>query len=439
MSATAVRRLLFVASVLIVWGPPALRSAGRDLDSALANPFALDPAAFLQVGAWVFAFALAGLLLLAHLARGTGFLSDLLSNRPAVWYGLYGMLGLASMTWSSSPVYTMFFAHKILVGILLLALLEWHWPARAGGSRALQVLFVVYTLQAAAIAILYFVDRRWVVPFGTGGGPESVRVTGGVFGDYGSSGLLAGLFFLTVVLFDRRTKLRLLAGAAYLGTWWLMVVSQTRSTMAAGVVFLVVMVLAHPRARTYGPLIAAGAGVAAAGLMPALLRGVVSVGTREGQGIDTLSGRTDAFSYLMERWQSSPLLGYGFAAGTRDALIGFVASRGLNIGAGHDALSTVLVDLGLAGLSLLLAAFIAAWLAWIRLHRAAIGQRARISTNQILCLLVWVTIQTVVSRSLASPYLIFVVAVIALGSVQKWRMPAMPAASLQRQGDGRRA
>ena len=82
----------------------------------------------------------------------------------------------------------------------MLALLEWHWPARRG-SRALQVLFVVYGLQAAAIALFYFIRPEWVTPFASGGGSEPVRLTGGVFADYGSSGLLCGLFFLTVALF----------------------------------------------------------------------------------------------------------------------------------------------------------------------------------------------------------------------------------------------
>ena len=187
MSGKAVRRLLLMAAVLIVWGPPALRLAGRELDAALANPFALDGAAFLQVGAWIFADALVLLLVLTHLARGTRLSSDLLSSRPVRWYGLYGLLGIVSMTYSSSPIYTAFFAHKILLGILLLALLEWHWPARHG-SRAMQVLLAVSTLQAVAIGVLYFVDREWVTPFGSGDGREPVRVTGGVFADYGSSG-----------------------------------------------------------------------------------------------------------------------------------------------------------------------------------------------------------------------------------------------------------
>jgi hypothetical protein len=430
MSAQGVRRSLFVAALLIVWGPPALRSAGRDLDAALADPFALDAAAILQVGAWVFADALVLLLLLSHLARRTRFLSELLSARPVRWYGLYGLLGLASMAYSTSPTYTAFFAHKIVVGILVLALLEWHWPSR-DGSTALRVLFLVYSLQAAAIGILYFVDREWVTPFGSG---SDVRLTGGIFSDYGSSALLSGLYFLTVVLFASKPSYRLLAGGAYIGMWALMVLSETRSTMAAGLLFLVIMLHAHPRARTYGTLIVAGVGLVIAGLLPTVLGDLVSVGTREGQGLDTLSGRTVAFSYLIERWQESPLLGYGFAAGTRDVLIDFVARRGLNIGAGHDALSTVLVDLGLAGLSLLLATFVAAWLALVQLYRASADRKAAVSAHQVACLLVWVTMQIGVSRSLASPYLVFIVAIVAMWTLLEPRVRLTPGVSPLPQG-----
>jgi O-antigen ligase len=429
VSAKAARRMLVVAAFLIVWGPPALRVASRGLDEALADPFALDAAALLQVSTWVFADALVLFLLASHLARRTQFLSDVLADRPLRWYGIYGLLGLASMTWSVNPLYTAYFAHHVIVGVLVLALLEWHWPAR-GSSRALQVLFVVYGLQAAAIAVLYFVHREWVVPFAFQDSSEPVRLTGGVFGDYGSSALISGLFFLTVALFGSRPVQRVLAGVAYLGTWALLVLSETRATMAAGVAFLVIMLHAHPRARVQGILIATGVGLTLGALLPTALKEIVSVGTRRGEGLDTLSGRTEAFSYLMDKWQESPLLGSGFGAGTRNALIDFVSRRGLNIGAGHDALSTVLVDLGLAGLVLLLVAFISAWAAMLRVYRAARPrQETNVLAHQIVCLLVWVTFKAVVDKGLAGPFPVFMVALVAIWTLRKqvFTHPVQPA------------
>jgi O-antigen ligase len=298
-------------------------------------------------------------------------------------------------------------------------MLEWMWPAR-NGSRVLQVLFWVYALQAAAIAILYFANRAWVTPFGAGGGSEPTRITGGVFADYGSSGLISGLFFLTVALFGSKPVYRWLAGAAYVGTWVLIVLSQTRSTMAAGVAFLVVMLHAHPRARVQGALIAAGVGLVIAALLPTVLPEIVSVGTRRGEGLETLSGRTEAFSYLIEQWQDSPLIGYGFGSGTRSLLLDFVNRRGLHIGSGHDALSTVLVDLGLVGFALLLTAFVSAWVAVGSLFRAAASHwQATVSAHQVACLLVWVTFFAVVDKSLAGPFPILIVAMVATWTLRK--------------------
>jgi len=184
----------------------------------------------------------------------------------------------------------------------------------------------------------------------------------------------------------------------------------------------------------YGALIATGVGLAIVGLLPTLLQNIVSTGTREGEGLETLSGRTIAFSYLIEQWRHSPLLGYGFGAGTRNWLLDFLVRRGMNIGAGHDALSTVLVDLGLVGLSLLLVAFVSAWIALGRLYRTtASDQQRSIGAHQVACLLVWVTIQTVVSTSLAGPYQVFIVAMVAVWTLRRRHAYVAPEASLQRQ------
>jgi O-antigen ligase len=136
-----------------------------------------------------------------------------------------------------------------------------------------------------------------------------------------------------------------------------------------------------------------------------------------------LSGRTEAFSHLIALWRDSPFIGYGFGAGTRNALVDFVARRGLNIGAGHDALSTVLVDLGLVGLSLLLVAFISAWLALGRLYRAtASDRRATVTTHQVACLLVWVTFNAIVDKGFAGPFEVFMVAIVATWTLRKQAM-----------------
>jgi hypothetical protein len=172
-------------------------------------------------------------------------------------------------------------------------------------------------------------------------------------------------------------------------------------------------------------------------LLPSVSSGIVGATTREGEGLTNLSGRTVAFSYLFDKWQESPLIGYGFGAGARNLLIAFVEQSGLNIGAGHDALSTVLADLGLFGLGLLVVTLGAAWTSLFQLHRATLrAGRSVVVVHQVACLLIWVTMQTVVSASISSPSMIFVVALVAMWALRRqllplsWKGTAVPAARL---------
>jgi O-antigen ligase len=168
----------------------------------------------------------------------------------------------------------------------------------------------------------------------------------------------------------------------------------------------------------HGALIATGASVAIVALFPGVLQNIISTGTRRGEGLDTLSGRTVAFSYLIERWQESPLIGYGFGAGTRNLLIDFVAREGIHIGAGHDAVSTVLVDLGVIGFALLLTSFVVAWMGVWRLYQNAVShQRANMIAHQVACLLVWLTFRSVVDKSIAGWSEVFAVAMVATWAV----------------------
>jgi O-antigen ligase len=185
-------------------------------------------------------------------------------------------------------------------------------------------------------------------------------------------------------------------------------------------------------------LIATGVGLTLVALLPAGLKEIVSVGTRRGEGLDTLSGRTEAFSYLMDQWHGSPLLGYGFAAGTRNALLDFVARSGLNIGAGHDALSTVLVDLGIIGFLLLLVAYASAWLAVGRLYQATRSRRdATVIVHQLVCLLVFVGFKAIVDKSLALPFPVFMVALVAMWTLRK-KVLTQPAPTARRARIGAR-
>src|SRR5690606_1682772 len=67
----------------------------------------------------------------------------------------------------------------------------------------------------------------------------------------------------------------------------------------------------------------------------------------------SLSDRSLAFEYLISAWSDSPIVGHGYAAGTRELMVGFFNETGMPLGAAHDVLSKVLADLGIVGALLL--------------------------------------------------------------------------------------
>ncbi|MGH8904976.1 MAG: O-antigen ligase family protein [Egibacteraceae bacterium] len=409
--------LVLLAGALIIWGPPAIRraTADRPLSAALDSPLSLDPAALLQVASWLLAAVLAGFWLVRHLGRGTLPLDSLLSERPVRWYLLFGLMAVASAAYSASPLYTLYFALRIFVGMAVLALIAWH-GGPDGARRLLSLAFLVFGLQTVAISVLFLIDPTLVG--GIDGGVR-FRLTGGVLSDYGASALIVGLYFLTLLLFGSTRRQRIVGTAGYIASWGLIVASATRSTMASGLLFLVIMALAHPRLRNKVALLGLIAVVALLGLVPAFGQSVFGVLTRQGEGLEDLSGRTVAFTYLLDQWQSSPVVGYGFGAGTRAALIPFVEQTGLGIGAGHDMLSTVLVDLGAVGALILLIALISAWRGMLLLYRSVpLSSPSRILLHQLICLLAWITLSGLVDPGIAGGSVRFEVVLVTMWALR---------------------
>lgn len=136
----------------------------------------------------------------------------------------------------------------------------------------------------------------------------------------------------------------------------------------------------------------------------------------------SLSGRTIAFEYLLQAWRQSPWLGFGFASGTRAWLVSFRYHYHLGIGAAHDALSRVLVDLGALGGGVLFTS-----LAWstLRLWRAITVGRPRHGSSavraQAIALFCAACIRSVVSEGIAdfsAIYLVMLLLVWALSTKQ---------------------
>jgi hypothetical protein len=311
-------------------------------------------------------------------------------------------------------LYTLFFAGKIVLAIFAIALVCVSGPW-ARFDRALSLLFAMNGIRAITLVVLYAVDPSLV---GEGEGLfRGYRLYGGFLGDYGESALLVGLWLLTMAIFGKTRMVRTLAAIGYCASWLLLLASQTRSAIAAGV--LCFMILVSLRRSSRGRAALAVLGVVGLGLvLSPQTQVVVHSATRSGQGLEDLTGRADAFGYLSQVWAESPIYGHGYGAGTRAALVNFVQDYGLGIGSGHDVLSTVLVDLGFVGATLLLLAFLAAWAQVFRLWRRTRGlPRERLVVAHLACLAVWVTIASVVSSSLAGgsvPFLVLIGTAFAL-------------------------
>jgi O-antigen ligase len=384
----------FVA--LILSGPPRVRT--RNLTDALESPLTtLDPTAVIHIAAWAGTAGLIAYLLYRQPRRRRAWRRALTRNAATRWYLLFGLLAVASAAYSPSRLYTLFFAAKIFIALLGIVLVCESGPSPRY-DRALLLLFAVSGIRAIMLIVLYFVDPSLV---GTGDGLlQGYRLTGGDPGDYGESALLIGLWLLTVAIFGRTRMARTAATIGYAASWGLLLASQTRSTITAGVICFAILVSLRRSSRAKAILVVTGA-VGLGLFLSQQAQVTVRLATRSGEGIRTLTGRTDAFDYLMEWWARSPIYGYGYGAGTRAALVEFVERTGLGIGAGHDVLSTVLVDLGLIGAAVLLCAFAAAWWQVFRLWRRSDGPRQRLVVAQLTCLAVWVTISAIVSSSLA--------------------------------------
>jgi O-antigen ligase len=417
---------LLLLSGLLLWGPPALRVPGRDREAALEQPLQLDAAAALQVGSWVVAAVVAFLLLLQHVARRTDYLPGVLADPTLRWYLSFGCLAMTTCLYSVATLYTSFFALKLLVAPFVLTLLVWH-SARRSRGLVLRLFFAVYAAQAVAVLVLYMTARHVVTP------PEDeVRLTGGMFVDYGTSAFFVGIFLITQVLYARDRTVRLLALLGYAGTWVMLALSQTRSTMAVALIAATVMAMASRRVRTWSGLLAAAAVLALGVVLPATLLALGSVLTRGGDGLSTLSGRTVVFSYLVDRWQESPWIGYGYAAGTREQLVDFPQRSGLGIGSGHDLLSTALVDVGVIGLTLMVLLVGSVWVALFRqFRRTTSGSSERLHLHQLLCLLIYVTLVGIVNPGIATYSPAFLVVVVGLWSM---KLPSAASAGRTRQG-----
>jgi O-antigen ligase len=383
--------------ILILLGPPLIRE-GRTAETVFTtDPFAgLNSSYFFHFGTW----ALAGLYVLFLLLTSRTFLRWVIvmfRTSPLASYVLFALLALVSATYSASPAYTAYFALKIWIALLLAVRVaqEAYLKGTSPIKALLKVVGLAYGIGLTMLVFLFFTKPDLV------GDIESVgyRLTGGFLQDYGSFALVTGIFLLSSLLFAKMSLLgRYTLLFPLLLTYLFLVLSWTRNTIFIGVISLGLMVF-------YRKTIL---GKALLGVLLFIL--LIIVGGIFGQqilvylargetlhGLETLSARTPLFSFLMGYWSSSPLVGLGFQSGSRMAAVDYLKATGIALGAAHDALSKVLVDLGLLGAVVLGTTLVSFWRVILVFRRRFLPREWIITTS----LGIYLTVSSIFSGGIA--------------------------------------
>lgn len=361
------RLLLF----LVLLGPPALRE-GRSASDAFTSPLAnLDTTYLLHLGVWITAGVYVFLVIIAN-PRYLGHFITLFRLQPSRWYMFFLFLALLSSIWSVIPLYTLFFVYKILVTILLTLILviKSTQYQQSPIKSLIQIIGNAYLFGMTLLTFLFLVDPSLVSR--PSNGIINVRLTGGFLGDYGSYALLAFSYITTQKLLSNKIAVWSRAIYFVLSLWCiiLLVFAQTRSTWFAFCVvlcFLIIFGLQGLRKRIYIMI-----NVLAISITILSLREVVIQYFVRGQSPESLlslSARTIMFAYNMEIWKESPIIGFGYHAGSRNAAVQFIQSTGINLGAAHDIISKTLLDLGLLGGIIIIFALLSLWSTVLRIRK----------------------------------------------------------------------
>ena len=391
------RKLAAVLLGLFLLGPP-IPTLSRSLTAALTNPFDLSLDYIVHVSSWLVGAAAAALLVIDPFKKWSPL--PFLTRSPMRWYALFCVLAAVSAAYSVAPIYTSFFALKLGVIVILTTFLATSAP---GGPRdVLNVVFYASVAGWALLAVLYVAAPELVgsVALRTG-----YRLTGGFLGDYGAFALVSGIFLLSRFLYAPQGRFRRWTLVLYGLSWVFVTLSETRSTIAAGVVAATILVGLHDD-RSKRVVVLLGSVVVCVMLVASgTVAGIVEFLTRgqDAEDLRALSGRADLFQFLVDRWRGSPWIGFGYGAGGRFHLLDYVQLTGLSLGAPHDVVSKVLIDLGAVGAFTLGTFFLALTRRAFQVVRRLRGDASYPLGVTSLALLAWLTVASMVSGGMAEP------------------------------------
>lgn len=365
------RWLVYVTLGTLLSGPPPLgRLAGRDPSVALAIGSGLDTTAMAQ-GALVAVSSAVGLLLLMRPDVRRHLRPRIAGSKHArmilTGLALWIVLSSVSAVYSISRAYTAFEFTKYLgICALLLVLLSIGRDA----FTPVRFLLVYNGFKMMTIVAFVFIDPGLVIA-------ANGRLTGSpLLPDYGFSGLIVVACYGVLHVYHRGATSRLADVESRATLLWrssrslsraisrlnplvvlapptmYVLLSQTRSTIWP-LIGLLLLLMWFCLSRTM--LVATLLLFALVGAFIATENDIARQGARQvlarGQSnILQLSDRDNAFEHTV-KWgiDRNPILGSGFGAGSRSAMVEYSLRTNPGLAAPHDPFSAVFADLGLFG------------------------------------------------------------------------------------------
>ncbi|MGO8815490.1 MAG: O-antigen ligase family protein [Terriglobia bacterium] len=284
----------------------------------------------------------------------------------AKWILLLAFVALISTVWSQHPLLTLR-RSAVMLGTTAFGI---YFGSRFTVPQQLR-------LVGCACALIVFTSFFMAI-FLPHYGIDHDRCVGTWRGAFTHKNTLAGAMVLSVLVFyfARPPAYRWVRWLGITGALCLLVLSHS----ATGVVVFTIMVLIHPLYRlvhsklTVAIPISIVVGIAAVGsgfLLCAILPSLLGVLQRD----PTLTGRTELWRAILLVIARRPWLGYGFNAFwmTDGASATVVQHVDWFVMGGHNGFLDVTIDLGILGLSILVAGYVVLWRRALHLARKTTG------------------------------------------------------------------
>lgn len=339
-----------------ITGPPRprYRSAGAIFSDII------DPGVLFEVSVWMIILLYAGHLFIEKIIYKN---QNSLVRGPVKLYLIYSVLALISAGYSVYPLYTLYAALKFIA--LFLIALHLADKFRADPWFLYKIVFLTSAVVLAVQVISYLIEPTLVGVFTKGG----YRMTGGWLGGYGSYALysLVGIF----LLYQNNKIKRIASVGLFLVCLYFLYLSRTRQSYFFFLLIFITFILWSGRFKysKYNFLLYGGILIASIFLLNVqYTAGLFFV--RDYGSLSTLSARTTLMAALLDIAKEYLPFGQGFGIGARYWLIQLKFAE-MGLGGAHEAISTILLELGIPGVVMILLVLFSVWRQYIELIRYA--------------------------------------------------------------------